>query len=107
MTRRSRIRRRAEQILQAGEAAYWNKAFQQAAREVYYTARMSPREKPKLRARQRQGMVDDDSLEEAADRIFGDLTGRPETTDEVVAEAATRLFGNGRTLTDVAGWRYR
>lgn len=107
MTRRSRIRRRAEQILQAGEAAHWSKAFQQAAREAYYNARTSPRGKPHLRARQRQRTVDDDSLKEAADRIFGDPTGRPETTDEVVAEAATRLFGNGRTLEDVAGWRYR
>lgn len=82
-TRKTRIRERAEQLLP--ECRSWAEAWSRASREIRDADR-GGRAQP----------VGDDTIREAADRLFVDRAPGPPVTDEELAEAAGRLFGEHR-----------
>lgn len=88
-SRRAKIRRRALELLREGEAPYWSRAMEQAAREVNQAA--AGRD-----IREARTPVGETDLEDARERLFSTPTPRPDVSEHTIEEAAERLFGGAR-----------
>lgn len=82
-TRKQRVRERAERLLP--ECRSWAEAWSRASREI--------RDEDRGRT---PGDAGDDVLQEAVQNLFVDRAPGPPVSDQQVAEAAGRLFGEHR-----------